>query len=101
MAILFALVVVGLGHGTVLMESFPCNEPQFIVNLVYAVGLGAVISLVVFAGPGMVYRRKLDQWREKCRQMAARLLESRLGKPATAPLRDNRVGEEDARHIVR
>jgi hypothetical protein len=71
MAILFALVVVGLGHGTVLMESFPCNEPQFIVNLVYAVGLGAVISLVVFAGPGMVYRRKLDQWREKCRQMAA------------------------------
>jgi type VI protein secretion system component VasF len=95
MAILAALVVAGLGYGTVLVDNFPYNAPQFIVNLIYAVGLGALISLVVFAGLGMGYRWKLDQRREECRQKIARLLESRLGKPVPASWRDNRAGEED------
>ncbi|HEX7617731.1 MAG TPA: hypothetical protein VF480_03320 [Verrucomicrobiae bacterium] len=92
MAILAALVLAGLGYGTVLVDNFPHNAPQFIVNLIYALGLGALISLVVFAGLGMVYRWKLDQRREECRQRVAKLLESRLGKPVAAPLQDNRAG---------
>jgi len=93
MAILTALVVAGLGYGTVLVANFPYSAPQFIVNLIYAVGLGAIISLVVFAGLGMVYRWKLDQRREECRQKVARLLESRLGKQAARSWRDNHVSD--------
>jgi hypothetical protein len=90
MAILAALVLAGLGYGTVLVDNFPYNAPQFIVNLFYALGLGSLISLLAFAGLGMVYRWKLDQRREECRLRVARLLESRLGKPVATPLQDNR-----------
>ena len=93
MAILTALVVAGLGYGTVLVANFPYNAPPFIVNLIYAVGLGSLISLVVFAGLGMVYRWKLDQRREECRQRVASLLESRLGKPVATSWRDNPVSD--------
>ncbi len=95
MAMVAALVVAGLGYGTVLVANFPYNAPQFIVNLIYAVGLGALISLVVFAGLGMGYRWKLDRRREECRQKVTKLLESRLGKPVPVSWRDNRAGEED------
>jgi hypothetical protein len=93
MAILTALVVAGLGYGTVLVDNFPYNAPQFIVNLIYALGLGSLISLLAFVGLGTVYRRKLDQRREECRQKVARLLESRLGKPVTTPWRDGPVSD--------
>jgi hypothetical protein len=85
----------GLGYGTVLVANFPHNAPQFVVNLIYALGLGSLISLLAFAGLGLVYRWKLDQRREECRQRVARLLESRLGKPLAAPLHDNRNGGRD------
>jgi len=45
--------------------------------------------MVAFTGLGVVYRKELDQRREECRRLAAKLLESRLGKPraleGTAP----------------
>src|ERR1017187_8658547 len=85
MAMVTALVVAGLGYGTVLVDNFPYNAPQFIVNLIFALGLGSLISLLAFVGLGMVYRWKLDQRREECRQRVARLLESRLGKPVATP----------------
>jgi hypothetical protein len=91
MTILATLAVAGLGYGTVLVDNFPYNVPQFVLNLIFAVGLGALISLVAFAGLGMVYRTKLDQHREECRQRVAKLLESRLGKPVTAPAPDTRT----------
>jgi hypothetical protein len=100
MAMLIVLVVAGLGYEVILVDNFPYNLPQSIINLVYALGIGLLISLLTFMGLGMVYRRKLDQHREECRQLVSRLLESRLGKPATAPLRDNRAGEEDAHRKV-
>ena len=99
MAILTALVVAGLAYGTVLVDNFPYNVPQFIVNLIYALGLGSLISLLAFVGLGMVYRWKLDQRREECRQRVARLLESRLGKPVTIPSGDNRAGKGDCRTV--
>jgi hypothetical protein len=95
MAMLIALVVAGLGYEMILVDNFPYNLPQLIINLVCALGIGSLISLLVFMGLGMVYRRKLDQQREECRQLVARLLESRLGKPVTTPLRHNRAGEGD------
>ena len=102
MAMLIALVVAGLGYEMILVDNFPYNMPQLIINLVCALGLGSLISLLAFMGLGMVYRMKLDQRREECRQLVARLLESRLGKPFTTPLRDmrdNRAGKGDGRTV--
>ena len=102
MAMLTALVVAGLGYEMILVDNFPYNLPQFIINLICALGMGSLISLLAFMGLGMVYRMKLDQHREECRQLVARLLESRLGKPVTTPLRDmpdNRAGEGDGRTV--
>ena len=95
MAILTALAVAGLVYPAILVENFPYNVPQFVVNLIFAVGLASLFCFLVFMGLGMVYRMKLDQRREECRQLVTNLLESRLGKPVTTPLRDNQVGAED------
>src|SRR5579863_795480 len=76
MAGLIALVVASFIYGMIFLD----NAPQFVMNLIYALGLGSLISLVVFLGLGMVYRKKLHQRREECRQRVARLLKSRLGK---------------------
>jgi hypothetical protein len=81
MALLTALAVAGLCYAAVLVENFPYNTPQFIFNIICALGLTCMICLVVFVGLRMVYRMKLDQRREDCRKLVARLLESRLGKP--------------------
>ncbi|MGA9453320.1 MAG: hypothetical protein WBW41_18490 [Verrucomicrobiia bacterium] len=86
MAMLIALVVAGLGYEMILVDNFPYNLPQLIINLVCALGIGSLIGLLAFMGLGMVYRMKLDQQREECRQLVARLLESRLGKPVTTSL---------------
>jgi hypothetical protein len=102
MGILTALVVAILGYPAILVENFPYSAPQFIVNLVFSLGLASMICLLVFMGLGMVYRRKLDQRREESRQLVAKLLESRLGKPAATPSRDrrdNRAGEGDGRTV--
>ena len=100
MAGLTLLAVAGLAYGAVLADNFPYNTPQFIIDIICALGAGSLISLLFFVGLGMVYRSKLDQRREECRQIVMRLLESRLGKPVTTHSRDmrnNRVGEGDGR----
>ena len=102
MAMLTALVVAGLGYEMILVDNFPYNLPQFIITVICALGMGSLTSLLAFMGLGMVYRMKLDRHREECRQLVARLLESRLGKPVTTPLRnrpDNRAGEGDGRTV--
>ncbi|MGB7748729.1 MAG: hypothetical protein WBN75_15750 [Verrucomicrobiia bacterium] len=100
MAILTALAVAGLGYPAILVENFPYSAPQFIVNLVCVLGLASLLCLLVFMGLGMVYRRMLDQRREKSRQLVTKLLASRLGKQAATPLQDNRAGAGDGK-IVR
>jgi hypothetical protein len=100
MAILTALAVAGLGYPALLMQSFPDNAPQFFVNLVFALGLASLLCLLVFAGLRMVYRQKLDQRREECRQLIAKLLESCPGRPGVTPRQerqDDRVGEAEGR----
>ncbi|MGA9453585.1 MAG: hypothetical protein WBW41_19835 [Verrucomicrobiia bacterium] len=88
MAMLTALAAACFGYGAVLVENFPDNTQHFIINIIFGLGLGSLISLLAFVGLGMVYRKKLDQQREECRQRVTRLLETRLGKPVTTPLRD-------------
>jgi hypothetical protein len=94
MAILTAFAAACLSYGAVLVENFPYNTQQFIVNIICALGVGSLTSLLAFVGLWMVYRWKLNNRREDCRELVVRLLESRLGKPVTTPLRDNRAGGE-------
>jgi hypothetical protein len=93
MALLTALALAVLGHAAILGENFPYSTPHFIMNLICALGVGSLISLLVFVGLGMVYRKKLDQRREECRQLVTRLLESRLGNPFITPWRDSPVSD--------
>ncbi|HEX5398675.1 MAG TPA: hypothetical protein VFY06_06450 [Verrucomicrobiae bacterium] len=87
-ALLTVLIVAGLGYEMILADNFPYNLPQFVVNLILALGLASLFCFLVFMCLGVVYRRKLDQHREECRQRVAKLLELRLGKPATTPSPD-------------
>ena len=93
MAVFSALAVAGLGYAAVFIESFPQNTSQLIVKIISVLGLASVICLVFFVGLGMVYRTKLDQRREECRQLVIRLLEARLGGPVTTPLPDISAGD--------
>ncbi len=66
MVALTALVVVSLGYPAILVENFPYNAPPLIVNVICALGVGSLISLLAFAGLGMIYRKKQDQRKEAC-----------------------------------
>jgi hypothetical protein len=92
MALLTMLAVTGLGYGAVLVEDFPYTTQQSIINIIGALGVGSLICLLAFAGLGIIYRWKLDQQREECRERVTRLLESRLGKPVVPHFQDHRAG---------
>jgi hypothetical protein len=87
MAVLTTLAVAGVGYPSILLENFPYSAPPLIMHLIYALGVGSLISLLAFAGLGMVYRKKLLRREEACHQMVASLYEPPLGQPDTAPLR--------------
>lgn len=104
---LLALALVGLGFVAVLLGDPGQSVRVLLVKLIGTLGLASLISLVGFAGLGVVYRRELNGRREKCRRLAAALLESRLGKPCANPLpavvREaealRKPGERAARHL--
>jgi hypothetical protein len=85
-ALLIALGAAGLAYGAVLQDNFPYGKSQLVIKLLCELELAALISLAVFAGLLMAYRKELNRLREQCRRLAAKLLESRLGKPRAAPL---------------
>ncbi len=84
-ALLMALVLVGLGYAAVLLEDFLRKVPPLVITFVSALGLAALLSLLFFAGLRVGYRCKLNVRREKCRRLALKLLESRLGSPRAKP----------------
>ena len=85
MALSTALAIAGLCYSAVLLADFPPNRSHPTVKVFGALGLASLISLLSFVGCWVVYRRELDQRREECRRLAAKLLESRLGKSRTTP----------------
>jgi hypothetical protein len=90
MVLLTAVGFAGLCYCAVFLADFPQNMEQFSARLVVkvfgALGLGSLISLLAFICLGVAYRREANLRREECRSLIAKLLESRLGKPATRPL---------------
>jgi hypothetical protein len=90
MALFAALAMAGLCYAAVFVPGHPLNLSEYtgllIIKLFCALGIGSLICLLAFLGLGVVYRKELDQRREECRQLATKLLESRLGKSHTRPL---------------
>ena len=78
-----ALAVVGFGYLAILMEDFPRHMSlfavQFLTKVVFAMGIGSLISLLIFSGFAIRYRWELNLRREECRRLVTKLLESRLG----------------------
>jgi hypothetical protein len=87
MALLTTLAVAGLGYPSILLENFPFGAPPLIMHLFYALAVGSLVSLLAFAGLGMVYRKKLDRREEARRRLVAKLFEPGLGQPDTMILR--------------
>jgi hypothetical protein len=90
MAVLAGLATVVLGYSAVLLEDYPQNVPRFLTHFVVkascALGLASLVSLLAFVGLWGWYRKDLHERREECRRLAAKVLESRLGRPGTIPL---------------
>jgi len=100
MAILIALAAFGYGYGTALVNNFPYNIPQFIINTFCVLVVSWLISILAFAVLGIAYRMKLDRRREECRQIVTRLLASRLGKTDTMRFRGHHLDAGEGRTAV-
>jgi uncharacterized membrane protein YuzA (DUF378 family) len=85
MMLLGALAVAGLGYSAVFLRDYPQellgSMTQFITQLFCVLGLASMICMPVFLGLGAIYRKEMNQRLDECRQLAAKLLESRLGNP--------------------
>jgi hypothetical protein len=86
MAVLTALAVMGLGYSAILLEDFPQNKTQLLMRIFYALGLASLVSLLAFAAFWLVCLGELNEQRERCRRFVTRIVESRLGKPASNSL---------------
>ncbi len=90
--VLIALLAVAIFcYGMILLDGFPQDTSQLLLKIIASVGVAAVICLVVFAGLQIIFRARLDERREECRQLIMKLLVSRLGQPVRLPARDNDV----------
>jgi len=54
---------------------------DFLANGLSGLGLGLLVSCLVLAGLGVIYRKRVDLRRAEVCEFAASLLEARLGKP--------------------
>jgi len=83
-ALLAALAVACLGYEAVFQDSFPRQmfvfTTRFITNVVCALGLGSLISLLAFTVLELAYHRELNKRREEGRRFVTKLMESRVGK---------------------
>jgi hypothetical protein len=77
--VLIAFSLAVLAYAATLIRNVPANLQRSIMEMVFALLVGLVISLVAFMALRGFFRRKLDRQREACRQFLVRLLASRLG----------------------
>lgn len=90
MVLLAALAAAGLGCGAVFSADFPQNLSRFMTQLsskaCCVLGLASLLCLLAFLNLEAGYRQQWGEWREECRRLALRLLESRLDQPRPTPL---------------
>jgi hypothetical protein len=90
MVLLAALAAAGLGCGAVFSADFPQNMARFMTRFsskaCCVLGLASLLCLLAFLNLEAGYRQQWDEWREECRRLALRLLESRLDQLRPRPL---------------
>lgn len=88
MGMLAAVAVFCFGYLAVFSDDFPAHMSlfagQFAARVISALGIGSVISLLVFAGLRLKSRSELNTRRDECRQLVTNLLVRRLGKVGVA-----------------
>jgi len=81
MMVFAALALAGISYAAVFLLH-PTNFAQFImqfeIKALSVFGLGSLISVGVFLGLALSYRRDLAGSREECRRLAMRIVETRL-----------------------
>jgi len=81
MMVFAALALAGISYAAVFLLQ-PTNLAQFImqfeIKALSVLGLGSLISVGVFLGLALSYRRDLAGSREECRRLAMRIVETRL-----------------------
>lgn len=78
-AVLIAFSLAILAYTVTLIRNFPADRQRSVMEIMFALLIGLVISLVAFMTLRFSFRRKLDRQRDACRQFLVRLLASRLG----------------------
>ena len=98
-----ALALAGLAYLAIFIEDFPQNIPgfmtRFITQVFCVMGLSSMICVPVFLSLQVVYRKELAHRREDCRQLATKLLESRLARPCITAMPQG-VGERQGSEPV-
>jgi uncharacterized ion transporter superfamily protein YfcC len=78
MLLLFILSVAGFVWSSPVLQHFSQAAQMTIVNLLAALGLGSVVSLLTFVLIEQRLRKKLARQREECHQFLKRILAARL-----------------------
>ena len=73
------LCAAGLAYGVILQENFSYGKDQFTSKLLCELGVASLIPLAALSGLLLAYRRKLNRFREECRRLVTKLMESHLG----------------------
>jgi len=96
--LLLLLAAVGVGYWEAFVDGNASNMTwsarQSIANGFYGAGLGSLASLLALLGLGAFYRKRTVERQEEGRRFAAKLLQTRLGKPTTPPLSGVVKGEQ-------
>jgi hypothetical protein len=83
--LLLVVAAVGLGYCKMLLDGNAANitwsAEQSIANGFYGAGLGSLFSGLVLLGLVALYHKRTSERRAEGRRFAAKLLETRLGKP--------------------
>ena len=99
LVVVAALSAAGFAYGALFQDNFPDGEPRFVLEIIYGLGLAALISIVAFSVHLMTCRSKSERLREECRRLVIRVLESRLGKPRLNRRGETRVASNDRKAV--
>jgi hypothetical protein len=84
MAVVAGVAVAGIGYSAILLQDFPLNKAHLILRIFCALGLASLVSLLTFVAFWRVARGTLNEQRDRCRRLVTRIVESRLGRPASS-----------------
>jgi hypothetical protein len=86
LTLVVGLAVAGWICAPILLKESSPGTQQLVAKLLVALIAGALVSILVFTGLWLSFRRKLHRRREESRQLVTRMLASRLGEAGEPPV---------------